>query len=235
MVTEWSHLQLVIGQTSSPDILGNIQEQNLSRNHMHLLLQLSNLMFFISIVQYHQHWTMWHTATTTMSISDVVMLTMDHLISWQWISKTNCKSMNVLVPPLPPRFLPIRPPSAAHEEALETESDSKLCWPWQHKERSAWDSGQVWHRGVRIREEHLPTNSGELGHKVLKMRQKWGRDQAWVREEGATPSLRVTSCCCCFTHPAPTRDDFTDPTEAGPMVIHRGKQWSPMNSYSPKK
>ena len=54
------------------------------------------------------------------------MLTMDHLISWQWISKTNCKSMNVLVPPLPPRFLPIRPPGAAHEEALETESDSKL-------------------------------------------------------------------------------------------------------------
>ena len=61
------------------------------------------------------------------------MLTMDHLISWQWISKTNCKSMNVLVPPLPPRFLPIRPPGAAHEEALETESDSKLCWPWQRK------------------------------------------------------------------------------------------------------
>ena len=26
------------------------------------------------------HWTMWRTATTTMSISDVVMLTMDHLI-----------------------------------------------------------------------------------------------------------------------------------------------------------
>ena len=35
------------------------------------------------------HWTMWRTATTTMSISDVVMLTMDHLIwtqDWPWFA-----------------------------------------------------------------------------------------------------------------------------------------------------
>ena len=152
---------------------------------------------------------------------------MDHLISWQWISKTNCKSMNVLVPPLPPRFLPIRPPGAAHEEALETESDSKLCWPWQHK-------GQL---GTADR---FDTEVSEYVRSIyLLLAESWvikcsrcGRSGAVTRREwerrGATPSLRVTSCCCCFTHPAPTRDDFTDPTEAGHLWFIKGNndhQW----------